>query len=118
MPTGTSIVASTSPAIRSPANQAAWYSLRICNPGSQRFQPFIVSGRYSTAWSSEILVLMQAFTYQHAVPPANRQREQRYPQQARFMRSAFALGLDFSDSKARYSSHPAPVAQPDRASDF
>src|SRR4029077_20309477 len=87
MPTGTSIVASTSPAIRSPANQAAWYSLRICSPGSQRFQRFIVSGSCSTSRSSEIVVLVHAFTYQDGRTPTNRQREQRYPQQARVHKS-------------------------------
>ena len=41
IPTGTSIVVSTRPAIRSRGSQPAWYWLRTCNPGSQRFQPFM-----------------------------------------------------------------------------
>ena len=41
MPTGTSIVVSTRPAIRSCGSQAASYRLMICSPGSQRFQPFM-----------------------------------------------------------------------------
>src|SRR5678815_344735 len=39
IPTGTNMVVSTRPAIRSCGSQAASYRLSICNPGNQRFQP-------------------------------------------------------------------------------
>src|SRR5215468_5376547 len=64
MPTGTSIVASTSPAIKSPANQTVLYSFTICSPGSQRFQRFMVSSSCSTLRSSEVVALEHAYTCQ------------------------------------------------------
>src|SRR4029078_3435860 len=66
MPTGTSIVVSTSPAIRSRANQAAWYSLTICSPGSQRFKRFTVNDSCSLSRSSEIVVLVHAHLHQRS----------------------------------------------------
>src|SRR4029453_12740079 len=49
IPTGTSIVVSTRPAITSFGSQAASYRLSTCNPGSQRFKAF-------TACPSEVLL--------------------------------------------------------------
>src|SRR6185436_12331096 len=52
IPTGTSIVVSTRPAIRSCGSQAASYRPRICSPGSQRLQPFMpppLNGAHSHA---------------------------------------------------------------------
>src|SRR5262249_47216727 len=63
MPTGTSIAVSTSPAIRSRANQAAWYSLRICSPGNQRFNRFMVSGSSSTSRLFAIVMLVFVLAY-------------------------------------------------------
>ncbi|WP_302848514.1 hypothetical protein [Variovorax sp. OV700] len=39
MPTGTSIVVSTSPATMSCRSQATWYSRSVRSPGSQRLHP-------------------------------------------------------------------------------
>src|SRR6478672_11837537 len=60
------MVVSTSPAIRSRANQAAWYSLTICSPGSQRFKRFTVNDSYSLSRSSEIVALVHAHLHQRS----------------------------------------------------
>ena len=49
MPTGTSMVVSTSPATMSCGNQATWHSRKVWSPGSQRIQPVWSATRWGGA---------------------------------------------------------------------